>query len=116
MSTWQMLGYLIILSLIVIAWLIIFLFIVRNSRKKAAMAALEDVPTDHMSLYIDEFFPTMIKNFDIVTKPRFKEWSDLVDGRLVKVSEHISSIKSLRKKIDQRLGKVEGRIEKLEST
>ena len=115
MSTWQLLGYLIVLSLVVLIWIAIILYVIRSNRRKAAFAAMKDVPTDHMSLYVGEYFPTIMRNFALVSKSRYKEWSDLIEGRLDKVSDHISTVKSYRKKVDDRLTKVESRIDRLES-
>ena len=114
MSTWEMLGYAIVLTLFIVLWLILALFIIRSNRRKKAAAAMGGVPMDHTSLYFEDYFPTMMKNFDLVTKGRFDEWTASIEGRLAKVDDNINVVQGQRKKVDQRLGKLESRLDKLE--
>lgn len=114
MSTWELLGYIIVLSLFILFWIMLALFIIRNNRRKAAAAAMGGVPTDHTSMYFEEYFPTMKKNFDLVTKSRYDEWSGTINVRLGKVDDNITAIQGQRKKVDHRIGKLEGRLDKFE--
>ena len=114
MSTWELLGYTIVLTLFILLWILLALYIIRNNRREAAAAAMGGVPTDHTSLYFEEYFPSMMKNFDLVTKSRFDEWSGIINVRLGKVDDNITVIQGQRKKVDQRLGKLEGRLDKIE--
>ena len=114
MSTWELVGYVIVVTLFILFWILLALFVIRNNRRKAAAAAMGVVPMDHTSLYFEEYFPTMMKNFDLVNKSRFDEWSGSIEGRLVKVDENIVTVLGQRKKMDQRMGKLEGRLDKFE--
>jgi BMFP domain-containing protein YqiC len=114
MSVGAMLGYAIVVTLVVIFWILLVLFIIRNNRKKAAAQAARGIPADHMSHYFEEYFPSMIKSFDLVTKTRFDEWASAMKTRLARTGETIDNLRTHRKTIDQRVGKLEGRLEKLE--
>ena len=114
MTTWELLGIAIVLSLFILFWVLLVLFFIRNNRRKKAAVAMGGVPVDHTSLYFEEYFPTMMKNFDLVTKSRFDEWSGSIEARLGKVDENITVVQGQRKKLDQRMGKLEGRLDKLE--
>lgn len=114
MTAMEFLGNAIVISIVIIVWLLLIFFIIRSSRRKAAMETLTDMPRDNISLYFNEYFPTIIKNFDLVTKPHFEDWSASVDKRLMTVGEHISIVDTNRKKVDRRVKKLESRVEKLE--
>lgn len=114
MDAWALFGYGIVITLIIILWAAIALWIIRSSRRKAAETALEGVPMDHTSLYFEEYFPTMILNFDLVTKPQLQEWNKAIAGRLDTVDDRIKTAGGFRKRMDTRLRTLEGRIDRLE--
>jgi hypothetical protein len=114
MNAWGLLGYGIVITLLVILWVVVALYIIRNNRRKAAEAALYGVPMDHTSLYFTEYFPTMIINYDLVTKPQLQEWSKAISGRLDTIDGRITTAGTSRKRMDSRIKILDGRIEKLE--
>jgi hypothetical protein len=96
---------------VVMVWLIAILAIIRHIRKNKAMKELE---IDHISLYFDDYFPTIIKNFDLVTKSKFDTWSASIGKRLKVVGGSISTVQAFRKGFDPRLKSLEKQVDALE--
>lgn len=111
MSPWEVLAYGIVILVLVIALVLVILAILRYARKRKAMVALD---MDHVSLYFDEYFPVMVKNFDLLTTSRFNDWAASISKRLKSVGSNVSAVKSFRKSFNPRLEKLEGRVDKLE--
>lgn len=114
MTTWELLGIAIVLTLFIMMWVLLALFIIRNNRRKKAAVAMGGIPMDHTSLYFEEYFPTLMRNFDLVTKTRYDEWSSSIEARLGTVDDNIVLVQGQRKKLDARMGKLEGRLDKIE--
>lgn len=114
MTVGEMFGYAVLVTIVVIFWILLALFIIRSNRREAALAAERGVPVDHVSLYFEEYFPTMMRNFDLVTKSRFDEWAASIKDRLAVTGETIKDVQAQRKRLDLRVSKLEGRLDKLE--
>lgn len=113
MEPLMILAYGLSILFVVILWVMAILAIIRNLRKNKAMKALE---IDHVSLYFDDYFPTMIKNFDLVTKSKFDTWSASIGKRLKVVGSNISTVQSFRKNFDPRLKTLEKQVDTLEKS
>ena len=114
MTVGEFVGTALVTFLIIIVLVIFILFVIRVNRRRVAMAAIDGMPTDHVSLYFGEYFPTIMRDFDLVTKSRFNEWSTSIDERIKAVSDNISTVQSFKKPFNQRVKGLEKRIGKLE--
>ncbi len=103
-------GIFIILLIFVVGWALVVFSIIRDYRRKKAM---EKLGIDHISLYFDDYFGVIAKNFGLVRKDKLDLWSRDINARLGKVDDDISFIQSFRDKFDPRLEKLEKRVNKL---
>ena len=113
MDPLMILAYGFSILILVMVWLLAMIAIIRSMRKEKAMKELE---IDHISLYFDEQFPTIIKNFDLVTKSKFDTWSASIGKRLNTVGGNISTIQTFRKGFDPRLETLEKQVDALEKS
>jgi len=113
MDPLMILAYGLSILFVVMVWLLVFLVFIRHIRKNKAMKELE---IDHVSLYFDDYFPTIIKDFDLVKKSKFDNWSKSIGKRLNTVSGNISTIEEFRKNFDPRLKTLEKQVDELEDT
>ena len=75
--------------------------------------ARNEGPT-HVEEYFSGNFRTMIGEWDLVTRPRLKQWKSSMTDRLSIITSDITSIESTRKGINGRLDTVEKDLNKLE--
>ena len=115
MTAMEVLAYAIVFTVIIVGWALLMFFVMRTNRQRRAKVAMEEVPRDHVSLYFDEYFPSMINNFDLVTKSHYKDWSGSIEERLGNVSKWIKTADTGKKDIDKRLNSLETKVKKLES-
>lgn len=85
-------------------------------RERRRRRAYEAAGVDHMDLYVEEHFPAILRNFDLVTKRRFKDWAAEVDSRLGRVEKDLGLVDGFRERLDPRLGDVERRLDRLEKS
>ena len=113
MDPWMILAYGLSVLLVVVVWILAFLVFIRHLRKEKAMKELE---IDHISMYFDDYFPTIIKNFDLVKKSKFDTWSASIGKRLNTVGDNISTIQTFKKGFDPRLKTLEKQVDALEKS
>lgn len=113
MDPLMILAYGLTVLFVVVVWILSFLAILRHLRKEKAMKELE---IDHISLYFDDYFPTIIKDFDLVTKSKFDTWSASIGKRLNTVGDNISTIQTFRKGFEPRLNTLEKQVDALEKS
>lgn len=70
---------------------------------------------NHVEMYFDANFRSIVDEWDLVTRPRLKDWKSTMSKRLDSVGKDISGIEKNRKKIDKRLSSLEKEVGKLES-
>lgn len=69
----------------------------------------------HIEMYFDANFRTIIDEWDLVTRPRLKEWKTEMSRRLENVAKEIEYIEGERRSIDIRLDKIEKELSRIES-
>lgn len=109
-DVWEVIGVLVVIGLLVALLLLAVDFYRERKRRKAYKA----LGTDHIELYFDENFPSIVRNFDVVSRRRFGEWAREVDGRLGRIDHDLGVVTSFRTRFGDRMTDVEGRIDKLE--
>jgi len=109
-DAWGVIGAVVVVGLLAaLVWLAFDMYRERKRRK-----AYRAVGTDHIELYFDEHFPTILRNFDVVSKRRFSEWSGEVDGRLGRIDHDLGIVASFRSKFGTQMDALENRLDKLE--
>lgn len=109
-DVWEVIGALVVVGLLA-ALFLVALDLYRERKRRKAYRALG---TDHIELYFDEHLPTILRNFDVVTRRRFGEWSREVDGRLGRIDHDLGLVSNFRGKFGTRMDDLEGRLGKLE--
>ncbi len=107
---WTVAGAIVVVVLL--GLLVILAFDLYRERKRRK--SYRSLGTDHIELYFDENFRTVLRNFDVVSKRRFNEWSGEVDGRLGKIDHDLGLVASFRARFTDTMGDIEGRLDKLE--
>lgn len=115
MTATDILAYAIVFTLIVVGWALLIFYVIRTNRQRRAQAVEGEVPKDHIDLYFDEYFPTMINGFDLVTKMHYTDWAASVEDRIEKVSKRVKSATSARKNLDKRIDGLEKKVTDLET-
>jgi hypothetical protein len=68
----------------------------------------------HIELYFEEYFPTMIKEWDLVVRSRLGQWMDGVKQKMVVIDADLTHIQQYRNTIDTRLDRLEQDVNTLE--
>ena len=95
----------IIVIILVVALIYLIMSYIRG-RREARM--------EHVQLYFDEHFRDVIKEWDLIKRPRVKEWQVDISKRLSLVGKDIDALSDVRKSLDSRLEKLDSEINKLE--
>ncbi len=82
-------------------------FIRLRSKKRKVMPS-------HLQLYFDENFRKIMTEWDFTTRDRVKTFKKDIGTRLSKVEVDIGVLEKKRRSLDQRMGKIETHIGKLE--
>ncbi|MDG6225414.1 MAG: hypothetical protein QCI82_07865 [Candidatus Thermoplasmatota archaeon] len=69
---------------------------------------------DHVAVYFEGNFRTMIGEWDLVTRPNLRKWKNEAAKRLGHLDKEVGSIEKMRKNIDGRLNALNNDIVKLE--
>jgi hypothetical protein len=95
-----------IIVIILVVALIYFMITYIRKRKEARM--------EHVGLYFDEHFRDIIKEWDLTSRSKVKDWSKDMGKRLDGVKRDIDKLTTFRTSFDSRLDKLESDVEKLE--
>lgn len=99
----------IFLVVIAIILIIVIIYLIIYYVRKRREARIE-----HVSLYFDEHFRDVINEWDLVLRPKVKEWSSGMIKRLDDVGNDVDKLVKFRKSFDSRLDKLESEAKKLE--
>ena len=69
---------------------------------------------EHIELYFEEYFPTMIKEWDLVVRSRLGQWMDGVRQKMAVIDTDLTHIQQYRNTIDTRLDRLEKDVSMLE--
>lgn len=68
----------------------------------------------HVELYFEEYFPTIVREWDLVTKPRLSQWRDGIKQKMTVIDADISHIQTYRNTLDTRLDRLEKDVTSIE--
>jgi len=102
-----------VILLVILIYLIIKVIRLVRGRRRALEDKYGYLPS-HTELYFEEYFPKIISEWDLVTKPKLEHWKKGVQVKLKSVSGEINDIMDYKKSIDSRIEKLEKEVYKLE--
>jgi len=106
-----------IVILAIVAAVVIYLVVVyaRNyvSRRGKLKQKYGYIP-EHIELYFEEYFPTMIKEWDLVVRSRLGQWMEGVKQKMTVIDADLTHIQRYRNTIDTRLDRLEQDVNMLE--
>lgn len=105
----------ILIAVFVVALIYVIIITVRDeySRREKLRKKYGRVP-DHTELYFEEYFPTVMKEWDIVTKPRLKRWNKSIRQKMSSIDKALDEITGYRKGLDGRIDALEKDVDSLE--
>ena len=106
---------LIIIALIIVGIIYLLIITAREeySRREKLRKKYGKVP-DHTELYFEEYFPTMMKEWDIITKPRLQRWNKKTRQKMTSIDKNLDEIIDYRKGLDKRIDTLENDVSSLE--
>ncbi|MEA3457398.1 MAG: hypothetical protein U9R21_01825 [Candidatus Thermoplasmatota archaeon] len=107
------LGIFVIILLVLLLYVGIKLIRISRGRKKALAEKYGYLP-DHTELYFEEYFPSLISEWDLITKPKLERWKKGIQGKLKTIGGDIDEILDYRKNLNSRISKLEKEVGKLE--
>lgn len=99
----------------IVALIIIVVYLVLRITRRRRISVPIFPTRSHVNLYFEERFPDMIREWDLITRPKLDTWVSSMSARLDKVGKGISTVKSSRKTLDLRLDKLDERVKTIES-
>jgi hypothetical protein len=97
----------------VLVYLAVKLIRAIRGRKHALVDKYGHLPS-HTELYFEEYFPSLISEWDLITKPKLQRWKKGISGKLKSIGSDIDEVVGYRKDIDKRLDTLEKDVVKLE--
>ena len=107
------LGIFIIILLALLIYLFVKLIRLVRGREHALIEKYGRLPS-HTDLYFEEYFPTLISEWDLITKPKLERWKQGIQNKLKSIGVNINEISDYREKLDSRIGKLSEEVVKLE--
>jgi len=107
------LGIFIIILLLLLIYVAIKVIRMIRGRRQALTEEYGHLPS-HTELYFEEYFPSLISEWDIVTKPKLERWKKGMQGKLKSLGGDINEIVDYRKDLDTRINKLEKEVGKIE--
>lgn len=107
---------LLIIVAAIVAAVIVYGILAWTGRVRRIRVPALRLDLEHVGLYFDEHFADIIREWDLITKPRLDAWISDMNSRLDELGKHIDRVKSLRSGIDPRIAKLEERIKVLEGS
>ena len=101
----------ILIVALIVAIALVVAWVVRETRRRRAY---DRAGVSHLDLYFDEHFPNIVRNFDLVTTPRFEAWSNGITARLSNLSRDLDVLGRARQGLDARMDRIEKRLGDLE--
>jgi len=68
----------------------------------------------HVELYFEEYFPTMIKEWDLVVRSRLGHWMEGAKQKMSVIDADLAHIQAYRNSLDTRLDRLEHDVSALE--
>lgn len=99
----------------IVALIIIGVYLVLRITRRRKISVPIFPTKSHVNLYFEEHFPDIIREWDLITRPKLDTWVSSMSTRLDKVGKDISTVKSFRKTLDSRLDKLDERVKTIES-
>ena len=100
---------------LIVALIIIVVYLVLRITRRRRISVPIFPTTSHVNLYFEERFPDIIREWDLITRPKLDTWVSSMSARLNKVGKEISTVKSFRNTLDSRLDKLDRRVKTTES-
>ena len=107
------LGIFIIILLLLLIYVTIKVIRMIRGRRHALIDEYGHLP-NHTELYFEEYFPSLISEWDLVTKPKLERWKQGIQGKLKSIGGDINEIVDYRKDLDTRINKLEKEVGKIE--
>jgi len=102
-----------VILLVIVVYLVVKLIRLFRGRRRALEEKYGYLPS-HTELYFEEYFPRMISEYDLVTKPKLERWKKGIQGKLKSIGGEINEIVDYRRNLDSRIDKLEKDVVKLE--
>lgn len=102
-----------VILLVIVIYLIVKVIRLVRGRRQALEEKYGHLPS-HTELYFEEYFPKMISEWDLITKPKLERWKKGIQGKLKSIGGEINDIIDYRKSLDSRIDKLEKEVVKLE--
>jgi len=102
-----------VIFLVITIYLIVKLIRLFRGRRHALEEKYGYLPS-HTELYFEKYFPNMISEWDLITKPKLERWKKGISGKLKSIGLEINEITDHRKDLDSRINKLEKEVVKLE--
>ena len=102
-----------VILLVIVVYLVVKVIRLFRGRRHALEEKYGHLPS-HTELYFEEYFPKMISEWDLITKPKLERWKKGIQGKLKSIGIEISEIVDYRKSIDSRISNLEKEVVKLE--
>jgi len=102
-----------VILLVIVVYLFVKLIRLFRGRRRALEEKYGYVP-GHTELYFEEYFPKMISEWDLVTKPKLERWKKGIQGKLKTLGGEINDIVDHRKSLDSRIDRLEKEVAKIE--
>ncbi len=99
----------------IVALIIVVVYLVLRITRRRRISVPIFPTKSHVNLYFEERFPDMIREWDLVTRPKLDNWVSSMSTRLDKVGKGISTVKSFRTTLDSRLDELDRRVKIIES-
>jgi len=102
-----------VILLVIVVYLVVKLIRLFRGRRQGLEEKYGHLPS-HTELYFEEYFPKMISEWDLITKPKLERWKKGIQGKLKSIGGEINEIIEYRKSIDSRINMLEKEVVKLE--
>lgn len=99
----------------IVALIIVVVYLVLRITQRRRISVPIFPTRSHVNLYFEEHFPDLIREWDLITRPKLDNWVSSMSTRLDKVGNDISTVKSFRGILDSRLDKLDERVKTIES-
>ena len=100
---------------LIAALIIIGVYLVLRITRRRRISVSIFPTRSHVDLYFEERFPDLIREWDLITRPKLDNWVSSMSTRLDKIGKDISTVKSFRKTLDSRLDNMYKSVKTIES-
>ena len=103
-----------VIILLVVLLYVFVKFILGNRGRRQALTDKYGYLPSHTELYFEKYFPSLISEWDLITKPKLERWKKGIQGKLKTIGGGIDEIIDYRKDLDSRMNNLEKEVGKLE--